>query len=72
MGDLPTPGADQSPADLHAMQFEWLPEAVASARLLTPTLTLTLALTRTTLTPNLPLPLPLPLPLTLTLPQPYP
>ena len=32
MGDLPTPGAEQSPADLHAMQFEWLPEAVASAR----------------------------------------
>jgi hypothetical protein len=34
MGELPTPGADgyDSPADLHAMQFEWLPEVVASAR----------------------------------------
>ena len=34
MTELPTPGADgyDSPADLHAMQFEWLPEVVASAR----------------------------------------
>ena len=32
--ELPAPGADgyDSPADLHAMQFEWLPEVVASAR----------------------------------------
>ena len=34
VSELPAPGADgyDSPADLHAMQFEWLPEVVASAR----------------------------------------